>query len=65
MRRLFQLLEEVAWHVDAESPIRNQLVRLQNTVATSDFDADELAELARAAERVERAIAHHVDWSIP
>ncbi|MEO8813877.1 MAG: DUF2254 domain-containing protein [Mycobacterium sp.] len=63
--RLFRLLEELAWHVDDESPIREQLARLQTTVARSDFDDIELTQLGRAATRVEQAITHHVDRSIP
>lgn len=65
IKRLFRLLEELAWHVDDESPIREQLARLRTTVARSDFDDVELTQLEQAATRVEQAITHHVDRSIP
>lgn len=57
MQRLFQLLEELAWHVEGESPIPEQLQRLRATAADSDFDDTELAHLAAAARRVEHAIS--------
>ena len=62
MGRLVTLLEELAWHVDDPTPVREQLVRLRNTVAAGDFDDVELAALARGAERVERALVRQVDW---
>lgn len=65
MQRLFLLLEELAWHVDNGSAVREQLDRLRGTVAGSDFDEVELAQLESAAQRVEQAIAHRVEWSIP
>ncbi len=65
MKRLFRLLEELAWHVDDQTTIREQLQRLRSTVIRSDFDDVEFAELESAAERVEHAIEHHVGQSIP
>ena len=65
MKRLFRLLEEVAWHVDDESPVREQLARLRTTVTRSDFDDIELTQLERAAKRVEHAITHRRGRSIP
>jgi uncharacterized membrane protein len=58
MERLFRLLEELAWHVYDESPVREQLGRLQAAVTRSDFDAAELAQLRHAAQRVERAVTN-------
>lgn len=57
MARLFRLLEELAWHVDDESPVRGQLDRLRATVARSTFDDTEIEQLQEAARRVERALA--------
>lgn len=65
MQRLFRLLEELAWHVEGESPIREQLQRLRATVTDSDFDETELAQLAHAAQRVEHALARRPASSIP
>ena len=65
MKRLFRLLEELAWHVDDQSTIREQLQRLRSTVIRSEFDDVEFAELESAAERVEYAIEHRVGKSIP
>ena len=65
MERLFRLLEELAWHVDDESLIREQLERLRTTVARSDFDDRELTQLERAATKVEHAITRHLGRSIP
>jgi uncharacterized membrane protein len=65
MQRMFRLLEEVAWHTADPSSIREQLGRLRNTVAGTDFDAVELARLERAAKRVEHALSHQIDWSVP
>lgn len=65
MLRLFRLLEELAWHVEGKSPVHVQLQRLRATVAGSDFDDAELAQLESAARRVEHAINRRVDWSIP
>lgn len=65
MKRLFRLLEEVAWHVDDESPVREQLARLRTTVTRSDFDDIELTQLECAAKRVEHAITHRRGRSIP
>lgn len=65
MQRLFRLLEELAWHVVGESPIREQLHRLQATVARSDFDDTERAQLADAARRVEHAIARRLAGTVP
>lgn len=58
LQRLFRLLEELAWHVVDTSPVSEQLARLRNTVARSDFDATELSQLESAAKRVESAITH-------
>ena len=65
MQRLFRLLEELAWHVEGESPVDEQLQRLRATVADSDFDDTELAQLDDAARRVERVIARRADRSTP
>ena len=65
MERLFRLLEEVAWHLDDATAIRQQLVRLRTTVSQSDFDVSELFQLETAADRVEHAIKHDVGRSIP
>ena len=64
LERLFRLLEELAWHVDDQSPIREQLQRLRSTVIRSDFDDIEFAQLEEAAVRVERAMAHQVDRGV-
>jgi uncharacterized membrane protein len=56
MQRLFNLLEDVAWHVDDHSPVREQLARLRNTVIRSDFDDVAVSQLEQAAKRVEYAI---------
>lgn len=56
MARLFRLLEEVAWHAHDDSPVREQLARLRATVARSDFDDVELAQLDKSAARVTHAI---------
>lgn len=58
MARLFRLLEELCWHVANPSPVLSQLHRLRRTVATSDFDETEVAQLDRAAHRVELAANH-------
>jgi uncharacterized membrane protein len=63
MQRLFRLLEEFAWHVHDQSPIREQLGRLRNTVVHSDFDEYERAQLERAAMQVEDAMTR-LDRSI-
>ncbi len=55
MTRLFRLLEEVGWHLADPSPVLSQLHRLRRTVAESNFDDTELAQLDRAARRVESA----------
>lgn len=57
MERLFRLLEELAWHAHDHAAIGDQLARMRNTVARSDFDDAELARLASAAERVERTLS--------
>lgn len=56
MDRLFRLLEELAWHVDDEALVGEQLARLRATVARSDFDHAEITRLGRAAHRVEDVI---------
>ncbi|CAN5467045.1 DUF2254 domain-containing protein [soil metagenome] len=56
MHRLFRLLEELAWHVVDTSPVYEQLERLRNTVAGSDFDATEISQLDSAAKRVQSAV---------
>ena len=65
MLRLFRLLEELAWHIEGESPVGAQLQRLRATVADSDFDDTELTQLDDAARRVEHAIVRRIDRSIP
>lgn len=65
LERLLRLLEEVAWHVDDETPIRDQLTRLRTTVSRSDFDETELAQLQHAAQRVEHALTRYVDRTNP
>jgi uncharacterized membrane protein len=65
LARLFRLLEELAWHVHDQSPVREQLQRLRGTVIRSDFDDVEFAALEKAAGRVELAIANQVGPSIP
>lgn len=65
MERLFRLLEELAWHVDDASPVREQLERLRSTVARTDFDATERAQLQGAGQRVEHAITHRRGRRIP
>ena len=57
MMRLFRLLEELAYHVDDATPVRAQRDRLRATVAQSDFDSTETAQLQQAAERVEHAMS--------
>ncbi|MCB0923225.1 MAG: DUF2254 domain-containing protein [Mycobacterium sp.] len=64
MERLFRLLEELAWHVDDEALVGDQLARLRATVTRSDFDHAEIARLARAAQRVEEVITHHRDGGV-
>jgi len=56
MMRLFRLLEELAHHVDDPTPVRAQRDRLRATVAQSDFDSTETAQLQQAAEGVEHAM---------
>ena len=56
MMRLFRLLEELAYHVDDVTPVRAQRDRLRATVAQSDFDSTETAQLHHAAQRVEHAM---------
>ena len=66
LERLFRLLEELAWHVDDQSPIREQLQRpAQHRDSGPDFDDVAFAALERAADRVEHAMAHDVGPSIP
>lgn len=60
LSRILQLLEELAWHLDDATPIRQQLERLRATVEHSDFDATERGQLADAAKRVEQAIERRV-----
>lgn len=60
MARLFRLLEELAYHVHDHAPVRAQLARLRNTVAGSDFDDVERAQLKRAAVRVDDVIANRL-----
>jgi uncharacterized membrane protein len=54
MARIFQLLEELAWHVPLEEhpAVCSQLDRLTATCATGDFDAVETGQLDDAAARV-------------
>ncbi|TMS55679.1 DUF2254 domain-containing protein [Mycobacterium sp. DBP42] len=65
MQRLFRLLEELAWHTHDHSVIREQLGRLRNTVARSDFDDAERAQLEHAAIQVEHALTHRLGRSVP
>lgn len=65
MQRLFRLLEELAWHTEDPSPIHEQLQRLRATVAATDFDDTELAQLERAATRVEHAITRRPMDGVP
>jgi len=65
MQRLFRLLEELAWHVEGGSPVREQLQRLRATVMGSDFDDTELSQLDDAARRVEYAIDRRLAGTIP
>jgi uncharacterized membrane protein len=52
MTRLFQLLEDLAYHTEDNAPIRAQLDRLAAAVMRSDFDDTELAQLSEAQQRV-------------
>ena len=63
MARLFGLLEELAHHLDDQTPVLAQLGRLRATVARSDFDDTETGQLEWAARRVEHAVSHHLDAS--
>ncbi|WP_343574501.1 DUF2254 domain-containing protein [Mycobacterium sp.] len=65
LNRILQLLEELAWHLDDATPIRQQLERLRTTVEHSDFDTTERGQLTDAAKRVEWAIDRRVARSIP
>jgi uncharacterized membrane protein len=65
MRRLFRLLEELAYHLDDYTPIRGQLDRLRATVSQSDFDGTETWQLEQAAQRVELAMSRHRDPCAP
>lgn len=65
MMRLFRLLEELGWHAADQSPVLSQLARLRRTVAESDFDDTELAQLERAGRRVERAAENRLGLRIP
>ncbi len=56
VRRLFRLLEELAWHVGDHPAVAGQLRRLLATVAASDFDEVELEGLAASARAVEHAM---------
>lgn len=56
VRRLFRLLEDLAWHVGDHPAVAAQLRRLQATVAGSDFDEVELEGLAASARAVEHAM---------
>ncbi len=60
MMRLFQLLEELAWHVatpDQRRVVAAQLERLDATVSSADFDETEVEQLQRAHARVMGALA--------
>jgi uncharacterized membrane protein len=57
MGRLFLALEEISWHSRDATPVREQLARLRATVARSDFDDTEIAQLESAAARVTHAMA--------
>ncbi len=63
MMRLFRLLEELAYHLDDATPVRAQRDRLRATVAQSDFDSTETAQLHHAAQRVEHAMNQGVEQS--
>lgn len=65
MKRMFRLLEEIGWHTTDQGPVLEQLHRLRHTVATSDFDDTERAQLDRAARRVERAADHRRGLRVP
>lgn len=56
MTRLFRLLEELAYHLDDQAPVRAQLERTWDTVEEADFDSAELHQLEESAQRVEAAI---------
>ncbi len=58
MRRLFQLLAELAWHCRPEQRhvVHAQLERLLATVRVQDFDTHEVAQLNVAADVVRKAL---------
>jgi uncharacterized membrane protein len=56
MTRLFNLLEELSWHLDDHAVVRDQLERTRNTVRGADFDETERYQLEIAATRVEEAM---------
>ena len=61
LARITSVLREVAWRVRDRDPadrqaVRDQLLRLRETVADADFDAAEKAELARLDALVEQAL---------
>ncbi len=54
------MLREVAWRVrepDAEEAVRDQLLRLRETVVQADLGTAETTELARLDALVEQALA--------
>ncbi len=60
LRRLFELLAEVAWcapHPDQRQAITDQLARLRATAAAQDFDPTERERMAGLARSVQSAQA--------
>lgn len=65
MTRLFSLLEELSWHLDDHTVVRDQLARTRRTVQRADFDDTERRQLDIAAARVEEAIARRNEKGAP
>jgi len=60
LARITLVLREVAWRVrepDAEEAVRDQLLRLRETVVQADLGTAETTELARLDALVEQALA--------